>query len=172
MKIPRGRHTYGPEPILIGRESIAEGSSIGSFCSIADNLQFLIRGAHMINWVSTFPFKVKFGSDVPLHDLPRTSPIIIGHDVWIASNVKIKQGVTIGNGAVLAQESFITRDVPPYSVVGGFPAEVIKFRFTKNQIEKLLKIAWWEWSDSRIKECVHLLTSSNIDEFIKYAEKG
>jgi acetyltransferase-like isoleucine patch superfamily enzyme len=169
--IPRGKHTYGPEPKLMGVPDIAVGSKIGKFCSIADNLQFIIRGAHMINWITTYPFQALWNIDVPLNDLPPHSPIIIGNDVWIAENVKIKQGVTIGDGAVLATECFVTKDVPPYAVVGGNPARIIKYRFTEEQIKDLLEIKWWDWEDEEIRKVVPLLTSKNIDEFIKIAKQ-
>jgi virginiamycin A acetyltransferase len=165
--IPRGKHTYGPEPKIIGVPEIAIGSKIGKFCSIAENLQFIVRGAHMIDWITTYPFQALWDMDVPLHDLPPHSPITIGNDVWIAANVKIKQGVSIGDGAVLATECFVTKDVPPYAVVGGNPAKIIKYRFTEEQIKDLLEIKWWDWEDEEIKKIVPLLVSNNIDEFIK-----
>jgi len=168
--ILRGKHTYGPEPKIIGVPEITIGSQIGKFCSIAENLQFIARGAHMIDWVTTYPFQAVWGMDVPLHNLPPHSPITIGNDVWIAANVKIKQGVTIGDGAVLATECFVTKDVPPYAVVGGNPAKIIKYRFTEEQIKDLLEIKWWNWSDDKIKEIVPLLVSNNVDEFIKIAK--
>lgn len=167
--IPRGKHTYGPEPKMIGVPEVAIGSKIGKFCSIAENLQFIVRGSHMMDWVTTYPFQAIWGMDVPLHDLPPHSPIIIGNDVWIAANVKIKQGVTIGDGAVLATECFVTKDVPPYAVVGGNPAKIIKYRFTEEQIKSLLDIKWWDWEDDKIKELVPLLVSNNIDKFIQMA---
>jgi acetyltransferase-like isoleucine patch superfamily enzyme len=170
--VPRGKHTYGPEPKIIGVPEIAIGSKIGKFCSIAENLQFIVRGAHMIDWVTTYPFHEVWGMDVPLHDLPPHSPITIGNDVWIAANVKIKQGVTIGDGAILATECFVTKDVPPYALVGGNPAKIIKYRFTEEQIKDLLEIKWWNWEDEKIKEIVPLLVSKNIDKFIKKAKKN
>lgn len=170
--VPRGKHTYGPEPKMIGSPEIAVGSKIGKFCSIAENLQFIVRGAHMIDWVTTYPFHEVWSMDVPLHDLPPHSPITIGNDVWIAANVKIKQGVTIGDGAVLATECFVTKDVPPYAVVGGNPAKIIKYRFTEEQIKDLLEIKWWNWEDEEIKNVVPLLVSNDIDKFIKKAKQN
>lgn len=168
--IPRGKHTYGPEPKIIGVPEILLGSKIGKFCSIAENLQIIARGSHMINWVTTYPFQTLWNMDVPLHDLPPHSPITIGNDVWIAANVKIKQGVTIGDGAILATECFVTKDVPPYAVVGGNPAKIIKYRFIEEQIKELLEIKWWEWEDEEIKKIVPLLVSENIDKFIEIAK--
>jgi len=178
--IPRGKNTYGPEPQIMGVKEIARGSKIGNYCSIADNLQFICKGTHMTNWVTTYPFNEIWGMNIPLYeingikgkagDLPPASPIIIGNDVWIASNVKIKQGVTIGDGAVLATECFVTKDIPPYAIVGGNPAKIIKYRFTQEQISNLLEIKWWEWSDIAVREAAPLLASENVDEFIKYAK--
>jgi len=168
--IPRGKHTYGPNPIIMGSESVAQGSSIGNFCSIAEGLQFIVRGAHMTRWVSTYPFSAIWKMNVPLHDLPLVSPITIGNDVWIATNVKIKQGVKIGDGAVLATECFVTKDIPAYAMVGGNPAKIIRYRFSEKQIEELLKIAWWHWEDEDIKKVVPLLTSYDIEKFIEVAK--
>ncbi|MHC5183037.1 MAG: CatB-related O-acetyltransferase [Planctomycetota bacterium] len=176
IDIPRGKHTYGPDPELMGRPKVvnelAEGSSIGSFCSIARGLQFLFRGKHNVNWVSTYPFYARKGwrpDDKP-GDLPiPPDPIVIGNDVWIATNVKIMQGVTVGDGAVIAQESFVTKDVPPYAMIGGHPAKIICYRFAEEQISELLKIAWWNWDDEVIRKMIPLLISDNIDEFIEQA---
>lgn len=173
MTINGGKHTYiaGGGMTILGVDSILKGSSIGNFCSIADNLQLIARGSHMIDWVTTYPFQAKWGMDVPLHDLNPHSPIIIGNDVWIASNVKIKQGVTIGDGAVLATECFVTKDVPPYALVGGNPARIIKYRFTEEQIKSLLEIKWWDWEDDDIVKIVPLMVSNKIDDFINEANK-
>ena len=168
--IPRGKHTYGPEPKMIGVPEIAIGSKIGKFCSIAENLQFIVRGSHMVNWITTYPFQALWDMDVPLNDLPPHSPITVGNDVWIAANVKIKQGVTIGDGAILATECFVTKDVPPYALVGGNPAKIIKYRFTEEQIKDLLEIKWWDWEDEEIRKIVPLLVSNNIDKFIEKAK--
>jgi virginiamycin A acetyltransferase len=171
MSVPRGKHTYGNDPAIIGHASISVGSKIGNFCSIAPGLQFIFRGKHMVNWVSTYPFREKWGMDVPLNDLPPHFPIVIGNDIWIAENVKILQGVTIGDGAVIATESFVTKDVPSYAMVGGSPARIIRYRFLQNQINDLLKIKWWNWDDDIIKKYVPLLCSSNIDVFIERCTK-
>ena len=173
--LSQGKHTYAagaPNGIkILGVESILKGSSIGNFCSIADNLQLIAKGTHMTNWVTTYPFQAMWGMDVPLNDLKPHSPITIGSDVWIASNVKIKQGVTIGDGAILATECFVTKDVPPYAMVGGNPAKIIRYRFTEKQIEDLLEIKWWNWDDEKIRRLVPLMVSGDVDKFIKTAKK-
>lgn len=169
--LPMGKHTYCvDEPLIVGHSSIGIGSKIGCFCSISTGLKFIFLGKHMMNWVSTYPFQVNWKMNVPLNDLPKHFPIIIENDVWIATNVKILQGVTVGNGAAIATESVVTKNVPPYAFVGGNPARIIRYRFSEDQIKSLLKIAWWNWDDGKIKEVVPLLCSDNIDEFIRVAE--
>lgn len=91
--------------------------------------------------------------------------------MWIASNVTIKEGVRVGNGAVIAMESLVTKNVPPYAIVGGNPARIIRYRFNKKQIEELLKIAWWNWNDGEIKKITHLLISEKVDAFIEATKK-
>lgn len=175
IQIPRGKHTYGPEPELVGPlwliNQLIQGSKIGNFCSIAGGLKYIFRGKHMVDWVSTYPFRELWKMDVPLNDLAPHDPIIIGNDVWIATNVKIMQGVKVGDGAVIAQESFVTKNIPPYSIVGGYPAEVIRFRFSESQIAELLQITWWNWDDDAIRKIVPYLVSKNIDDFIKVAKE-
>ncbi|MBN2469067.1 MAG: CatB-related O-acetyltransferase [Deltaproteobacteria bacterium] len=175
VHIPRGKHTYGPEPELVGPlwvvKQLAQGSRIGNFCSISSGLQFIFRGKHMVDWVSTYPFRDMWQMDVPLNSLPQYDPIVVGNDVWIATNAKIMQGVKVGDGAVIAQESFVTKDVPPYSIVGGYPAEIIRYRFSKSQICELLKIAWWNWDDDTIKRVVPYLVNKDVNEFIRSAKK-
>lgn len=178
--LPRGRHTYGPEPRLVGVAQFAVGSRIGSFCSIAPGVELLFLGRHAYEWVSTYPFydffsewgvevnhwrggKAELGSIDP-------EPIVIGSDVWIAANVKIKQGVSIADGAVVATESFVTSDVPPYAIVGGNPARIIRYRFTEEQIADLLMIAWWNWEDDEIRKFAPLLVSDRVGEFIAKAK--
>jgi virginiamycin A acetyltransferase len=84
--------------------------------------------------------------------------------------VTIKEGVRICSGAAIAMESVVTRDAPPYALVGGNPAKVIKYRFIEQQIDALLKIAWWNWSDSKIKKMIPLILSQDVDSFIKTAQ--
>jgi len=185
IRIPYGRHSYGPQPIVIGPhpyvERLSAGSRVGSFCSISPGLRFVFRGKHRYDWISTYPFYEfhdRWGVDEQgwkggVLDIEgiNPAPIVVGNDVWIAANVSIKQGVTIGDGAVLAMESLITKDVPPYALVGGNPARVLKYRFQQDQVEELLKIAWWNWPDEKIIEIAPMLVSDDIDGFIRVARK-
>ena len=122
---------------------------IGKFCMIASNVTFIMNGAnHLTDAISTFPFAI-FGGDwanaMDGKTYPNKGNTTIGNDVWIGYNATIMAGVTIGNGAIIATNSVVTKDVEPYTIVGGNPAKVIKKRFSEERIEQLLEMAWWNW---------------------------
>jgi len=167
--ISKGKYTYG-EPILKWGSPNTH-IKIGNFCSIGKDVEIYLGGNHRTDWITTYPFGHKFTDTFTTFNgegHPATKGhVIIGNDVWIADNVTIMSGVTIGDGAVIANNSHVVKDVEPYSIVGGNPAILIKYRFTKTQIDELLKIQWWNWDDKIINECVPLLCSGNIDDFIQ-----
>ncbi len=141
---------------------------IGNFCCISDNVQLLVGGQHHYEYVTQYAFvphvqaifdNVKYSDKSP-------KPIVIGNDVWIGRNAVIFQGVNIGDGAVVGTNAVVTKDVPPYAIVGGNPARIIKYRFNQGQIDALQEIAWWNWPVEKIKEAMPLMMSANIDEFI------
>jgi len=140
---------------------------IGKFCAIAKGVQFIMNGAnHKIDGFSTFPFYI-FGNgwekSMPQPgDLPYKGDTVIGNDVWIGYQAMIMPGVKIGNGAIISTRSVVTSDVPPYTVVGGNPARVIKKRFTDDIILALEKLAWWDWPVEKITRKLTAITSANI----------
>ena len=124
---------------------------IGSFCSISDHV-FIGGGEHPTSWVSTSPVFQNVKRSGPSKrfakfDLPAWKRTVIGNDVWIGHGVTIKQGVNIGHGAVIGSNAVVTKDIPPYAIVGGVPAKVIKYRFGDETIEALLKSEWWNMSN-------------------------
>lgn len=141
---------------FIGMNSYVDKSteSIGNFCSIAMNAKISLKD-HPLDWVSTHPFSYNknygFISENFSIEGISEKKTIIGHDVWIGANVTILAGVTVGNGAVLAANSLITKNVEPYSIVSGSPAKHARFRFDEETIAKLQEIAWWNWNDEKIK---------------------
>ncbi|OJW60281.1 MAG: type B chloramphenicol O-acetyltransferase [Sphingomonadales bacterium 63-6] len=142
---------------------------IGSFCSIGSGAAFIMAGnqGHRSDWVSTFPFF--WMQEVPAFTgaangyLPAGNTII-GNDVWIGSEAIIMPGVTIGDGAIIGTRALVTKDVSPYTIVGGNPARAIRNRFSENDIEKLLELKWWDWTDEQLRDAMPLLTASSASE--------
>jgi len=166
-----GKYTYG-KPNVHWQNNNAK-LIVGNFCSIADNINIYLGGNHRTDWITTYPFghmhKNTFNNFNGNGHPSTKGDVIIGNDVWIGNNVTIMSGVTIGDGAVIANNSHVVKNVEPYSLVGGNPAKLIKYRFTPEQIEKLLQIKWWFWDDKKINQHVVFLCNNNIDEFINKA---
>ncbi len=149
-----------------------EGSTlrIGSFCSIASNVQIFLGGHHRTDWVTTFPFPA-FLPDSDIKDYGGTNgDVTIGSDVWTCANVIILSGVTVGHGAVLANGAVITKDVEPYSIVGGNPAKHIKYRFDADTRQRLLATTWWNLPENTISQNIHTLCSNDINAFLELIE--
>ncbi len=148
---------------------------IGKFCAIARGINFIMNGAnHRMNSVTTYPFSLMGGgwekSTPTLADLPFKGDTVVGNDVWIGQNVTVMPGVYIGDGAIIAANSVVTKDVLPYHIVGGNPCKVIRKRFDDELIEYLLNLKWWDFSAEKIFKNLEILCSgdlSKIREIIK-----
>ena len=128
-------------------------STIGNFCSIGNDV-YLGTTSHPTDFLSTHPFQYLLGyglSDVKRVEYLPFKPVHIGNDVWIGHRVIVMDGVTVGDGSVLASGAVVTKDVPPYAIVGGVPARLIKYRFEEEIRERLLKTKWWTLSDDLIR---------------------
>ena len=142
---------------------------IGKFCMIAPSVTFIMNGAnHSMNGITSYPFSL-FGNGweriMPtMADLPIKGDTIIGNDVWIGMNVTIMPGVHIGDGAIIATNSTVTKDVAPYAIVGGNPAVVIRKRFSDPKIKELLEMQWWNWDIEKITDNLEYLTGKTIDK--------
>lgn len=139
---------------------------IGKFCAIAAEVKFIITGDHKLDALSTYPFPIFGGSwkeAYNIFDLPVKGDIIIKNDVWIGYDALIKNGVTIGNGAIIAARANVVKDVPAYSIVAGNPAKIVKRRFDDKTIERLEKIAWWDWDITKITTHLKAITELDID---------
>jgi acetyltransferase-like isoleucine patch superfamily enzyme len=166
LKYDIGEHTYG-KPRIISWE---EGSTlkIGKYCSISKGVTIFLGSEHRVDWVSTYPFPYFFREAKSIKGHPATKgDVVIGNDVWIGYGVTILSGVHIGDGVAIGACSLISQDVPPYAIVAGNPARILKYRFDEETIKKLLKIKWWDWPDQMVRENVHLICSKDIEEFIK-----
>lgn len=169
-----GRYTYGYEGLLASYPLV---TSIGRYCSV--NVTARIWNNHSVDCVTTHPMldhpyfcpleqygerrklALKYGkhfdnAEFENSPLRANEPVIIGNDVWIGAGVIILPGVIIGDGAILAAGAVITKDVEPYAIVGGIPAKVIKYRYSEDQIQKFLKIKWWDWSIEDIENNIEL----------------
>ena len=161
-----GRHSNAFSDIRV--YSWGEGTKleIGSFCTIAGNLQVFLGGNHRTDWFTTFPFGHVYQDVFNQFDgkgHPSTKgDVLIGNDVWVGQNVTIMSGVTIGDGAVIACNSHVVKDVESYTIVGGNPAREIRKRFSEEIIEILQKLKWWEWEDEKINHVTPILCSSNL----------
>lgn len=156
--------------VLFNYPEFGDKLIIGKFCSIASQTKFIMGSAnHRISSVTTYPFNVFGGAwqeNTPDHlsQLPFKGDIIIGNDVWIGRECIIMPGVKIGDGAIIGAYSVVTKDVPPYSVVGGNPARIIKKRFNDELIDILLKIKWWDFDDEKLVEFLPLLCDSDLEK--------
>jgi virginiamycin A acetyltransferase len=139
---------------------------IGKFCMIASDVTFIMNGAnHLSTSISAYPFAI-FGNGwehaMAHKSYPTKGDTVIGNDVWIGHNATIMPGVQIGDGAIIATNATVTKDVAPYSIVGGNPARLIKKRFSDTEIAQLLELQWWHWDIEKITKHVHHLTDKHI----------
>jgi acetyltransferase-like isoleucine patch superfamily enzyme len=165
-RVTLGHHTFGAPliPAFGGSEVTVE---IGSFCSIASNVMILAGGGHSPDWVSTWPIREVYGLPEQYEHHPvYRGPVVIGNDVWLGRDSLIFDGITIGDGAVIGARAVVTKDVRPYAIVAGVPAREIRRRFTDDQIEALLEIAWWDWPEEKIIREVDGLNGANINDFL------
>jgi acetyltransferase-like isoleucine patch superfamily enzyme len=176
-----GKYTYSYEQLCHKGSMVAE---IGAFTSMAANINYSL-GNHPLDRVSTHPFFYlkKFGlvgadRDDIIASVPKNGKITIGHDVWIGRDVTLLTGITIGTGAVIAAGAVVTKDVPPYAIVGGVPAKIIRYRFDEPTIARLLASAWWTWSDAELAaraiefaDPAHFAGGSGVPDIRDYAAK-
>lgn len=145
----------------------AENLKIGRFCSFGENVKFLLNRNHNIKNISTHLLNYKYNGKSKVNDIIFKGDIVFDNDVWVGKGAMFLPNVHIGNGAVIGAGAVVTKDVPPYAVVAGNPAKVIKYRFDEDTVKKLLEIKWWDWPLYKVYDNVDLLDSGNIDELIK-----
>ena len=150
---------YGPERLVIGR-----------YCALAEGVRFVMAGAnHPMLGPSTFPFGIFGGTWAETTmDLVMSAPsrgdTVVGHDVWLGYRTLVMPGVTIGHGAVIAAGSVVVGDIPPYAIAGGNPARVLRMRYDAEDVERLLRAAWWDWPVELVTEHARTIMSGTPAE--------
>ena len=159
-------YAYGPERLVIGR-----------FCAIASRVRFLMPGAnHADRGPSTFPFGIFGGAWAHTMDLVMSAPsrgdTVVGHDVWIGYAAMVMPGVTIGHGAVVAAGSVVASDVPAYAIAAGNPARVVRRRYEDDDVERLLRAAWWDWPIGLVTEHARSIMAGTPAELERLAAEN
>ena len=166
---PRGDAEDFEKHVTHHYEFIGDKLIIGKFCAIGKGVEFIMNGAnHRMNSASTYPFNIMGGGwervTPSLKDLPIKGDTVVGNDVWIGQNVTILPGVHIGDGAIIGANSVVSKDVQPYTVVGGNPIKLIRRRFDDGTTEFLLDLKWWDWSAEKIFKNIELLCSGDLSK--------
>ncbi|HWD31539.1 MAG TPA: CatB-related O-acetyltransferase [Pseudomonas sp.] len=170
LQYPRytvGVGTYGiPEVVEFGDDAVLK---VGSYTSIAAGVQILLGGEHRTDWLTTYPFPAMVEEVNDIKDYaPSKGDVVIGSDCWICTNAVILSGVTIGHGAIVGAGALVTRDVPPFAVVGGNPCKQIRWRFEEEMRHLLLESAWWDWPMDEVKAVSRMLCSADLESFVAY----
>lgn len=167
-----GKFTYGTEWIRIlvwdHRDVKVE---IGRFCSLSYGLKIYTGGSHRADWTTTYPFGHLSPTShhmSPVQGHPAGNrPVVIGNDVWIGRDVTLMSGITVGDGAIIAANSHVTKSVPPYAIVGGNPSQLLKMRFDDVTRASLLELKWWDWSNEEIYRCIDSLCTAPTPAIIE-----
>ncbi len=165
---PAGPDAFQERCVLYHYPFIGDRLVIGRFCALAEGVRFIMNGAnHAMSGFSTYPFNIfghgwERGFDADSWTRENRGDTVVGNDVWIGSGAMIMPGVTIGNGAIVAARAVVARDVPPYAIVGGNPAETIRVRFDDATVKRLQAIAWWDWPVEKITRNLDAIRGADL----------
>lgn len=164
-----GAYTYGnPNIKFFDKDTRLR---IGKFCSIAEQVTLFLGGEHRSDWMTTYPFNKLAPEFSRITGHPATKgDIIIGNDVWIGYGATVLSGVQIGDGAIIGARALVAKDVPPYAIVGGNPAKLLKYRFAPETISRFLAVKWWDWKTERLSQAIDKLLQDDLDAFFQIAE--
>ena len=165
---PDGPDKFQEKCVLHHYPFIGDRLIIGRFCAIAEGARFIMNGAnHAMSGFSTYPFNIfghgwEEGFDESTWKREIRGDTVVGNDVWIGMEAVIMPGVSIGDGAVVGAKAVVTHDVPPYAIVAGNPAKVVKTRFDQRTVDRLLKVAWWDWPVDKIGRNLNAIRGADI----------
>jgi acetyltransferase-like isoleucine patch superfamily enzyme len=166
-----GRGSYGD--LIVVRYPGDARLRMGAYCSVAAEVKVMLGGEHRPDWTTTYPFPARDPRFAAIEGHPRTKgDVVIGNDVWLGREAMILSGVTIGDGAVVGARALVTRDVPPYAIVAGNPAQFVRSRFAPEIVARLLAIRWWDWPEERIARAVPQMLDRDITAFLDAVEAG
>ncbi|NGX49304.1 MAG: Streptogramin A acetyltransferase [Candidatus Anoxychlamydiales bacterium] len=165
---PNGGDDFENKNVLYHYPFSKEKLIIGKFCAVATNVQFIMAGAnHKIDGFSTYPFGIfaqGWEKEMDITKIASKGDTICGNDIWFGYGSTIMPGVKISNGAIIASNSVVTKDVEPYTIIGGNPAKVIRKRFDDATIHDLLKIKWWDWHIDKISRNIKYIIATDLDK--------
>jgi acetyltransferase-like isoleucine patch superfamily enzyme len=172
-----GEHAYfEPQLVKFGREPDLRPGwvTLAPYAGVARNVRILVGGGHHPEWVSVYALRIRDKLPGAYEDgQPQArGPVHIGSDTWVGFGTTIQSGVTIGDGAVVASNSHVVKDVPPYAIVGGNPAKLIRYRFDDDTIAALLRIRWWDWPHEKVLAEVDLLNGGAVADFVAKHDPG
>jgi virginiamycin A acetyltransferase len=165
---PDGPDLFQTKCVLHHYPFIGDRLIIGKFCAIAEGARFIMNGAnHAMSGFSTYPFNIfghgwEEGFDPETWHRELRGDTVVGNDVWIGMEALILPGMNLGHGAIAAAKAVVTHDVPPYAIVAGNPAKVVKMRFDQRTIDRLLKVAWWDWPVDKIGRNLNAIRGADI----------
>ena len=155
-----GEFTYGNPKVVDYGDT---GLKIGKFCSIAEDVKFILGGNHRTDWFTTYPFNVLRPEFQDIKGHPKTKgDLIIGNDVWIATGATILSGLTIGDGSIIGACTLVAKDVPAYSIMAGNPGRIVRQRFSDEEIDLLLTMQWWDLSSEEINVLIPFLQADDF----------
>ena len=172
---PAGPEHFAEKCVLHHYDFIGDRLVIGRFCALASDVRFVMNGAnHAMSGFSTYPFNIfghgwEEGFDPETWKQGSRGDTVVGNDVWIGMDVVVMPGVRIGNGAIVAARSVVTRDVPDYAVVAGNPARVVRRRFNEWTVARLLAVAWWDWPVEKVTRNLDAIRGADIERLEKAA---
>lgn len=152
-----------------GENTVIQAAKVGKYCAISWNVT-IGGGNHFLKNLALTQNMRIFDDEIRTHNAYLSEDVVIESDVWIAAGVSVLRGVEVGYGAVCATGAVVTKDVPPYAIVGGVPAKVLGYRFSEETIHRLLKIAWWDFPYDKLYKCKHCFKGELTSEKLGYLE--